>query len=179
MPAYKRQRVSDLIPSDPDLPPSAVVQKFATFYSHHEDLKLAACQAKLMPEMGAKLYRNPKVREIIDRKLLLIEVENAKLAARSKQLTADRLDVALLEEVASKKNGHVRVRAIELGYRRTGMIRDGEFYVAPDPAANKNAPSIYRASQVTVKRTMTATEEVTHTQAAAAVADPIFAVKEY
>jgi hypothetical protein len=161
-----KPRVSTLVPKG-GLPPAAVVERFITFFVNERDAKLAACKASLMPEMGAKLYKHPRIRARIDHKILLIDVEEAKLRAKSKRLTVERLDAALVEEVDSKKNGHIRVRAIELGYRRTGLIRDGEFYVAPDPSANKNAPSIYQARQTKV--TATVTKEVTD----------IFAVREY
>lgn len=172
-----KTRVKDLVPAD-DLPPAKQAQQFVTFYVNHRDLKLAACQANLDPDMGAKLYRAPKIRAMIDRKILLVDVEDAKLKAAASRLTVDRLDAALVEEVRSKKNGHIRVRAIELGYRRTGLIRDGEFYVAPNPNDKSNAPSMYRASQTTLRHTVT-TEVIQSEAQAAQQHDPIFAVKEY
>lgn len=174
-----RAKMKDLVPSG-DLPPAASVQRFVTFYVSTRDLKTAACLAQLDPKMGEKLYKEPKVRESIDKKILLVDIEEAKVKAQANLLTVDRLDAALFEEVKSKKNGHIRVRAIELGYRRTGLIRDGEFYVAPDASANKNAPSIYRAQQTTLRQTVTT--ELTRTDAqmlAGNQSDPIFAVKEY
>lgn len=171
--AVQRHRVRDLVPSD-DLPPSSQVMKFVTFYVAHRDLKLAACQAYLLPEMGAKLYRDKKVRALIDRKTLLLDVEEAKLKAKANLLTVDRLDATLIDLLGKKENGHVRLRATELGYKRTGLIKDGEFYVAPDPTAGNNQPSIY---QTTLRRTVT--EEVTQTHPPALPAAAIFAVKEY
>lgn len=175
----RRQKVDDFLSTDKRLPPTAAVSRFITFYVNHRDLKLAACQAGLDPAMGTKLYRVPEVQKKIAHKIMLIDVEMAKLKAKANLLTVDQMDAALYEEIHSKKNGHVRVRAIELGYRRTGLIRDGEFYVAPDPSSNRNAPSIYRAQQTTMRRTVT--EEVTQiaAQISAPVPDPIFAVREY
>jgi len=180
MPPSKRPRVSTLVPND-DLPPGPQVQKFITYYINHFDLKLAACQAKLMPEMGERLYKHPKVKALIDRKVMILDVEKAKLKARAETLTVSLLDASLAEEVKSKKNGGIRIRAIELGYKRTGLIRDGEFYVAPETTSNKNAPSIYQSRQITLRRTVT--EEVTQTETAKLPkppeTNPIFAVREY
>lgn len=174
-----RPRIDKLVPKD-DLPPTAVVQRFITFYINERDLKLAACKASLMPEMGEKLYRQPKVRQIIDRKIMLIDIEEAKVKARANLLTVAFIDSVVYEELKSKKNGHVRVRAAELAYRRTGLIRDGEFYVAPDANVNQNAPSVYQA-QITMRRTVT--EELVQTAAtsSAQVAPKLLApeVQEY
>lgn len=166
-----RPRMKELVPPD-DMPAAAVVQKFVTMYVNYRDLKQAACLVGLDAKMGAILYKEPKVRAAIDRKILLVDIEDAKVKAQANRLTVDQLDAALFEEVKSKKNGHIRVRAIELGYRRTGLIRDGEFYVAPDPNNSKNAPSIYQRQ---MKRT---TEQITETVVIAPV-HPAFAVQEY
>lgn len=175
-----RPRMKELVPPD-DMPAAAVVQKFVTMFVNYRDLKQAACLVGLDAKMGPVLYKEPKVRAAIDRKILLVDIEDAKVKAQANQLTVDRLDAALFEEVKSKKNGHVRVRAIELGYRRRGMIREGEFYVAPDPTKGNNAPSMYRAHQTTLRQTVTT--EVTHTAAEVIPPtqqpDPIFAVQEY
>lgn len=173
-----KPQVRDLVPKD--LPAAKVVELFITRYVNGDrDLKVAACSVGLPPELGERLYKNEKVRKRIDHKILLIDTAEAKIKAQANLLTVHRLDAALYEEVSSKKNGSVRVRAIELGYKRTGLIRDGEFYVAPDPNANNNAPSIYRAQQTKMRQTVT---EITHTDSTVIPVqhhDPIFAVKEY
>lgn len=150
-------RVKDLVQAE-DLPPAKQAQQFVTFYVNHRDLKLAACQAKLDPDMGPKLYRVPKIRKMIDSKILLIDVENAKLKAQADRLTVDRLDSALVEEVDSKKNGHIRVRAIELGYRRTGLIRDGEFVGVNKGAGGLNPAKTYGQIHTTTVRETTTKE---------------------
>lgn len=170
-----RKTVKSLVPQD-DLPLAAEVQRFITQYVNCRDLKEAACRASLMPEMGERLFKQPRVRLAIQRRINLVEREMAALTAKAQLLTVPLLDASLVEEVKSKKNGHIRIRAIELGYKRTGLIRDGEFYVAPDPNANRNAPSIYQSRQLTARRTVT--EEVTETVTKVEV-NPVFAVREY
>lgn len=175
----RKHRIRDLVPAN-DLPPASQVQRFITFYVNHRDLKLAACQASLTPEMGERLYREEKVRTRIDKKILLIDVEEARLRARSNQLTVAKLDCTLLELLQKKELGHVRLKAAELGYRRTGLIKDGEFYVAPDPNHKQTGPSMYRAQQTTLRHTVTT--EVVKTDAQVTPVqhfDPIFAVQEY
>lgn len=170
----RKTRVTDLVTND-DLPPAKQAQQFVTFYVNHRDLKLAACQAALDPDMGEKLYRNPKIRASIDAKLLLIDVENAKLKAKADRLTVDRVDAALMEEVGRRDS---RKWSLRLAYERKGLIRDGEFYVAPNASDKSNAPSMYRAQQTTLRHTVTT--EVIHAEAQASQQhDPIFAVKEY
>lgn len=156
---------------------AAQVQRFIMNYVNCRDLKEAACRVSLMPEMGERLFKEPKVRAAIQKRINIVEIEMLKQTAKAHLLTVPLLDASLVEEVKSRKNGHIRIRAIELGYKRTGMIRDGEFYVAPDPNVNKNAPSIYRAQQTTLRQTVTT--ELTQTNAQVATVDPIFAVKEY
>lgn len=168
-----KPKVRDLVPKD-DLPAAPVVERFITRYVNDRDLAIAACAVGLDPKMGEKLYKNEKVRKRIDHKILLEDTATAKLRAQAKQLTIDRLDAALCEEVSKKSNGQVRIRAIELGYKRTGLIRDGEFYVAPDPKDSRNSPSIYQSKQITMRRTVT--EEVTQT---IPPAEPAFKVLEY
>lgn len=170
-----KPRIKDLVPTD-DMPMAAQVQRFITHYVNCRDLKEAACKVSLMPEMGEKLFKQPKVRTAIQKRINLVETEIAKQTAKAQLLTVPLLDASLVEEVKSRKNGHIRIRAIELGYKRTGLIRDGEFYVAPDPNANKNAPSIYQSKQITMRRTVT--EEVTQTMPTVA-AEPAFKVLEY
>lgn len=155
MPKPVRKRVDSLVPKN-DMPPDPIVSKFVTLYVAHRDLQLAAAQVRLAPEMGARLYKNEKVREAIDRKIMLIDAEEAKLRAKANLLSVHRIDAALMDEI---KRVDSRKWSLRLGYERTGLIKGGEFYVAPDPNANKNAPSIYQARQTTTMRKVT--EEVT------------------
>lgn len=159
----KNPRVRDLVPDD--LPPAAQVQKFETFYISYRDLKLAACKAGLKPSMGERLYRESKVRERIEKKIALVDAEEAKVQAKANLLTVSLIDSLVVEQL--KRKERLAPDMFKLAYGRVGLVRDGEFYVAPDPGQNVNAPSIYR-------RTRTVTEQLTET-----VVNPIFAVKEY
>jgi len=169
--------------SPDDLPPGAAVQRFIFFYVNERDLQLAATKAGLEPEMGERLYREPKVRAAIEKKIHLVDVEHAKLAAQALSLNVSLLDASLAEEVKNKKSGAVRMRAIELGYKRTGVMRDGEFVLAPDPDAARKAPSIYQSRQTILRRTVT--EEMLQTTATELPTDetslnlPQFKVLEY
>lgn len=166
-----RQRVRDLVPKDDALPPAAQVQRFVTFYVGTRDLKEAACKANLQPEMGEKLYKNDRVRKLIDHQILLANVESAKLRAKANMLTVDRVDAALVGQI--QKKDRVPPEMFKIAYGRVGLLKDGEFYIAPDPNQTKTQPGIYQR-QTTARRTVT--EELTRTET---VVDPIFAVQEY
>lgn len=171
----KRPAVKTLVPEDDKLPMAATVQRFIKAYMECMDLKTAASSVGLMPDMGVKLFKNPRIYKAIQHRMNLLEMARIALKAKADSLSIPLLDASLAEEVKSKKNGHVRVRAIELGYKRVGLIRDGEFYVQPDQNSGKSAPSIYQSMQLTQRRTVT--EEVTQTMTK--VAHPAFAVQEY
>jgi len=169
-----RAKLKDLV-GEADLPPARQVQAFISKYVHGgRDLERAACLAKLDPKLGKKLYLVPKIRESIDRQIAMIEFEQAKLTAKATMLGVELIDSAVVESLTRKKD-RLQPEIVRIAYGRVGLIRDGEFYVAPDPSQNKNAPSIYQAAQTSMRRTVT--EEVTHTQVV--VTDPIFSVKEY
>lgn len=156
----RKHRIRDLVPAN-DLPPASQVQRFITFYVNHRDLKLAACQASLTPEMGERLYREEKVRTRIDKKILLIDVEEARLRARANQLTVDRLDCTVLELLTPKHPGLVRKQAAELGYKRIGLIRDGEFVGISKAGSSVGGAKTYGQLTTTTLR-RTTTEEVVH-----------------
>lgn len=165
-------KLKDLV-GENDLPPARQVQLFVTKYVHGgRDLARAACLANLDPKMGKKLYLVPKVRHSIDKQIALIEAEQAHHTAKAALLGVELIDSAVVDSL-TKKGERLQPEIVRIAYGRVGLIRDGEFYVAPDPNQPKNQPGIYQR-QTTAKRTVT--EEVTRTET---VLDPIFAVKEY
>jgi len=167
-----RAKLKDLVGED-EMPPARQVQVFVTKYVHGgRDLERAACLANLDPKLGKKLYLVPKVRAAIDRQIALIESEQAKLTARASSLGVDLIDSVMVGQLTRKKE-RIQPELFKIAYGRVGLLKDGEFYVAPDPNQPKNQPGIYQR-QTTAKRTIT--EEVTKTET---VIDPIFAVKEY
>jgi len=153
-----KKRVKDLVPAD-DLPLAKEAQRFITFYLSCRDLKEAACKCGLDPAMGEKLFQVPRVRNAIQRRINLVEMESAKLRAKADLLTVDLLDASLCDEVKSKRNGHIRIRAIELGYKRTGLIRDGEFVGIQQKGGGVGTARTYGQVQTTTM-TRTTTEQL-------------------
>ena len=148
----------------------ATIDRFIQFYVTNRDVSKAAKMAHISVTDGNKLMREPAVKKSIEKRIDLIEMEMAKLEAKATMLTVNVLDGALMEEIQNKKSG-VRLRAIELGFRRTGMIRDGEFFVPQPPSGENSGPNIYRALQTTTLR-RTVTEELVHQAEAAIAAEP-------
>jgi hypothetical protein len=136
-----------------------MVNRFISYYCQFEDLKKVAIYCGISDNKAQELYRNKTVREQIDKRLDKIHDEQAKLIAKSRKVDTMFLDDKLVEAV---KKGAARgdVKALELGYRRVGIFREGEFMGAPqDPNTPMNpalAP-IFRAERIT---TSTVTERI-------------------
>lgn len=144
-------------------PFSGSTNRFIAYYTDFEDLPKAATHAGLSLTAATKLYRDKAVRAEIDRRLDKLHGEQAKLIAKARQVTTLYLDDRLVEAV---KHGAAKgdTKALELGYRRVGMFRDGEFLGVPradqtTPKADAQQNMIYRATAV--ERTVTRTEQVT------------------
>jgi len=169
--------LKDLVPTD-DKPLPRQVQRFITHYVHAgRDLKEAACKADLDPKWGEKLWNQPKVRAAIERKLATIEKEMAKQTAKAALLGVELVDETLVSQL-KRRTERVPAEIIKIGYGRVGLLKDDEFYVAPDPNHNKNAPSIYQRQTIAKRTVTTETEEVTQTETVIPV-DPIFETRLY
>lgn len=136
-----------------------MVNRFISYYCQFEDLKRVAAYCGISNDKAKGLYQNPTVRAEIDKRLDKIHTEQAKLIARSKKVDAMFLDDKLVEAV-EKGAARGDTKALELGYRRVGIFREGEFMGQPpdpnqpvDPAL---AP-IFRAERIT---TNTVTERI-------------------
>lgn len=165
----KRKTVRQILPKDNDLPMAKDVLRFIGFYMNSFDLKEAACKIGLAPEAGEKLFKVPRIKDAIQRRVNLLEGERSRLKAKAELLTVDLLDASLCEEVKSKNNGHIRVRAIELGYRRTGLIRDGEFVGVQQSRGTGNSAKTYGQIHTTTIRKTTTEELVQSSETAVQV----------
>lgn len=106
-----------------DLPFTGVVNRFITYFSSTEDLARAAIMTGLTFTKAKALYRTKEIREEIDRRLDKIHEEQAILFAKAAVLSEHKLDAALLECVDAGV-GIIRVRAVELGYKKMGLLKD-------------------------------------------------------
>lgn len=171
------------------LPLSAQIQSFITAYLESNDLEKAAVAAGYQPEMGRVLYKRRLIRAEIDRRKSAVEAEVHHQIAKRRIVTVDALDRSLMKVVRlSKADIKVApslaapvVRAIELGYQRTGILIDGNFIPDAGTEANKpdEAPRIFRATeqsiithQITETRQTVTTRAVEASQGAAKPSEP-------
>ena len=138
-------------------PLSGAAWAFIYAFIDCRDVAQAAAIAKLSTYSGHRLYRNPRVYREIQRQRDFEDTEKAKLKARQRMLTVEFLDAQLQETVKELEPGVPKVKALELGYARTGVLVKG---APPEkPPAPAESPQIYRALQTTTLRRVT--EEVT------------------
>lgn len=148
---------------------------FAEKYAHNPDLEKAAAAAGLDPRMGVELYQRRKVRAEIKRLSNLVTKEKAKVVARAivkrDIITKNNLDKELrnitkvdLKEIPQL--GPTKLNAIELGYRRIGLLIDDNF--VPDKPAEGGpstgeTPRIFRAVQQQILTHQVITQQMTTT----------------
>lgn len=86
---------------------------------------IAARHAGMAPNEFRAYFKQPAVQEIIQKKLDLLDEKLAERRAAARVLTEDFLDVntvAILED--KEAPAAAKVRMIEVGYRRFGMLTD-------------------------------------------------------
>jgi len=111
------------MPRNTDLPLCAKFQRFIQHYIDTKDIDKAGLLAGMDSDDARRCYRTKDVRAAIDKQVEIIDREYAIQRAKSRNLTAEKLDAHLVQSV-EKENGIARVRAMELGYKRLGLIRD-------------------------------------------------------
>jgi hypothetical protein len=166
------------------LPFSAQISKFIDSYISTQDLEKAAVEARYQPEMGRQLWKRKSVREEIERRMAAIEGEVHKQIAKKRIVTVDALDKNLMQVVRLTKTdikesptlAASKVKAIELGYQRTGVLIDGNFIPDAGSEANKpdEAPRIFRAQeQSIITHQITETRQVVTSRSVEASAPPM------
>jgi hypothetical protein len=134
-------------------------QKFIEAYFTTRSIEKASILCGMKLNAAEAMYAKPDVKAEIDRKIGLVDTEIVKQAAAKAIIHMELLDEELKKTVIldPKKYGATKLKAMEMGYGRLGMFREGNFSV-PNAGADPNKPSIFRASERTVRRT---TEEIT------------------
>lgn len=120
--------------------------KFVDGMVHHGDEKKASIDAGFCPIGYRNLLKNPRILEEIDRRKKNVQKEQDLLTAKKKIVTVDALDTALMAvvRVDVKKIpqlGPSKVRAIELGYERVGVLVDGTF-IPDSPVQTAGVPAV-------------------------------------
>lgn len=166
-----------------DLPFSAQICKFVDAYIGCQDLDKSAIEAGFQAEMGRVLWRRLPVREEIERRLESIKKETDKIIAKRRVVNVEALDKNLMQVVTIPRKilqetptlAASKVKAIELGYQRTGLLLDGNF--VPDASsgpAKDETPRIYRAQeQSIITHQITETRQVVTSRSVEAPAPPV------
>jgi hypothetical protein len=175
------------IPTDPEAPLPERILRFCDHYVHSRDLKKAAIACGFEPEDGSKLFRFQRVKDEIKRRTALVEGEDAKLIAteraKVRKVNTPALDKALMEMVKIKPKDVLgaptlaasKVKAVELGYRRLGLLVDDNFIPdVPTGPVQVQSPRIFRPTEQTIlTHQETITHEVRTTREVVSVPEPL------
>jgi len=147
-------------------------QKFIEAYFTTRSIEKASVLCGVKLAVAEAMYAKPEVRAEIDRKTSLVETEITKQAAAKAIIHMELLDDELKKTVIldPKKYGATKLKAIEMGYGRVGMFREGNFTV-PNSGGDPTKPSIFRATERTVKRTEEITERKVESVGFAKISD--------
>jgi hypothetical protein len=160
----------------PQKPLSKAHEKFVDVMVHDGDKVKASVAAGYNQSGWKRLLENKRILAEIERRKGLVEAEVAKLTAKKRVVNIEALDQALMAvvRVDVKKIpqlGPSKVRAIELGYERVGILVDGTFI--PDSpttttASPDEAPRIFRATEARIlTHTIETRQEVTRREVSA------------
>jgi hypothetical protein len=141
------------LPLDPQL------LKFVDAYLSYRDVGKAAVEAGYQSKAGAGIYRRKAVHDEIQRRMAGIDGEVDKIIAKKRMVNVEALDKNLMQVVTIPRKTLIetpqlaasKVKAIELGYQRVGLLLDGNF--VPDASSGpekQEAPRIYRSAEQTI-----------------------------
>ena len=155
-------------------PLSAPEYKFVDSYCQCRDAAKAAVEAGFQARQGNALYRRPAVQAEITARMKNIDGQTDLLLAKKRIVNVEALDKALMAVVTIPRKQFYdtpslatpKVNAIELGYRRVGLLMDDNF--VPDAGGaipEDGAPRIFRpGGQMIITHRITETKEVMTTQ---------------
>lgn len=141
------------IPLEPQL------LRFVDAYVSCRDVKKAALESGFAAKDGMAIYRRKPVFEEISRRMEPIETAIAVQVVKKRTINVEMLDKELKQVItiprkmleATPSLATPKVNAIELGYKRVGLLLDDNF--VPDASsgpAKEEAPRIYRPSEQTI-----------------------------
>jgi|ERR1700732_2456086 len=141
------------------LPLSASELRFVEAYISCRDVAKAAVEAGYPSKDGVGLYRRKAINAEITRRSQPIEAEIAKAIVKKRTINVEMLDSNLKQVIniprkileATPSLATPKVNAIEMGYKRVGLLLDGNF--VPDAASGpskEEAPRIYRPAEQTI-----------------------------
>lgn len=151
-------------------PLSADEYKFVDAYCACRDAAKAAVEAGFPSKSGAALYRRTSIHEEITRRMANITAEVDRQIVKKRVVNVEELDKQLMQVVRIPRKALMetpslatpKVNAIEMGYKRVGILLDNNF--VPDAGsgpAKDEAPRIYRpAEQTIITHQITETRQV-------------------
>jgi hypothetical protein len=163
------------------LPPQLL--RFVDAYCACRDVSKAALEAGFAAKDGMGLYRRKPVFEEITRRMAPVEHEVAVRLAKKRVINVEMLDANLKQVItiprklleATPSLATPKVNAIEMGYKRAGLLIDYNF--VPDASSGptkEEAPRIYRpAEQTIITHQITETRQVVTNRQAGADAETI------
>lgn len=135
-----------------ELPIPAKESRFVHYYVETRDLEKAALLAGFKTATwGLRLYKQPRIREEIDRRIGVVELEQAKLKAADVILTERILDKELLEiiQLDPKAFAREKLNALKFGYVLQNKVRIGNTEAIVERGPNPGAGNFYRAFETT------------------------------
>jgi hypothetical protein len=144
--------------------------RFVDAYCACRDTQRAALEAGFAARDGAHLYRRKAVFEEITRRMAPVEKAVTEVLVKKRLINVEMLDANLKQVItisrkaleATPSLATPKVNAIEMGYKRVGLLLDGNF--VPDAGSGpskEEAPRIYRpAEQTIITHQITETRQV-------------------
>lgn len=108
-------------------PLSPQLQCAIEHYVDTRDPDRAAQLARMEPKEFRRFMKHEDVAALIQKKVDLVDIANAQVRAQARVLTVDKLDASLVEVLTKFKGAKTlreRVKAIEIGYKRHGALRE-------------------------------------------------------
>jgi len=144
--------------------------KFVDAYCACRDVGKAALEAGFTSREGMGLYRRKAVFEEITRRMEPVEKAVTAVLVKKRLINVEMLDANLKQVItiprktleATPSLATPKVNAIEMGYKRVGLLLDNNF--VPDASSGptkEEAPRIYRpAEQTIITHSITETRQV-------------------
>lgn len=100
---------------------------FVHWYRKYRDVHKAAERAGIAKNQAKKTYERAEIRDEIERQDSVVERERARVQVEAEGITRNFLDIELTQLIMldAKKHPAAKLRGIELGYVRAGVLQVG------------------------------------------------------
>lgn len=133
-----------------DLPLTKQDEKFVFWFLKYRDVYKAAERASIPKNRAKRTYDRIEIQEEIERQQSVVERERARVQVEAEGITKAMLDVELMQLIMldSKKYSAAKLRGIELGYVRAGVLQVGNtksLDLMPSGDDETPLPTVYQA----------------------------------